>query len=74
MKVFCRRTASDKVLHNKVFTIPSDSKFDGYQRGHALVVYKFPDKNYADTVGDAIKKDNIKVPQIISKRVTQANY
>ena len=30
-----RRTASDKVLHDKAFNIPKSQKYDGYQRGLA---------------------------------------
>ena len=32
-----RRTYSDKVLKNKAFKIASNPKYDGYQRGLALV-------------------------------------
>ena len=39
-----RRTASDKVLRDKAFTISKNSKYDGYQRGLASIVYKFFDK------------------------------
>ena len=39
-----RRTAVDKVLHDKAFNIAKDSKYDGYQRGLASIVYKFFDK------------------------------
>ena len=28
-----RKTASDKVLHNKAFIIAKNPKYDGYQRG-----------------------------------------
>ena len=34
-----RRTASDKVLRDKVFNIAKDEKYDGYQHGPALMVY-----------------------------------
>ena len=40
-KVLPRRTASDKVLHNKVFNIAKNPKYDGYHRGHASMVYNF---------------------------------
>ena len=36
-----QRTASDKVLRNKAFNIAKNPKYDGYQRGHASMVYKF---------------------------------
>ena len=39
-----RRTAADKVLHDKVLNIAKYPKYDGYQRGLASVVCKFFDK------------------------------
>ena len=35
---------SDKVLKDKTFAIANNSKYDGYQRGSASMVYKFFDK------------------------------
>ena len=35
---------SDKVLRDKAFRTASDSKYDGYQRGLASMVYNFFDK------------------------------
>ena len=43
-KDLAKRTQSDKVLRDKAFKIASDSKYDGYQRGLASIVYKFFDK------------------------------
>ena len=43
-KDLAKRTAADKVLRNKAFKIASDQKYDGYQRGLALMLYKFFDK------------------------------
>ena len=43
-KDLTKRTQSDKVLREKSFNIASDSKYDGYQRGLASMVYKFFDK------------------------------
>ena len=40
-----KRTESDKVLRDKAFTIASDPKYDGYQRGLASMAHKFSDKN-----------------------------
>ena len=40
-----RRTFSDKVLKDKAFNIAKNSKYDGYQRGLASIVYKFFDKS-----------------------------
>ena len=39
-----RRTASDKVLRDKTFNINKNSKYHGYQRGLASMVYNFFDK------------------------------
>ena len=38
-----RRTQSDKVLKDKAFKIVSNPKYDGYQRGLALMVCKYFD-------------------------------
>ena len=43
-KDLAKRTQSDKILRDKVFTIASDPKYDRYQTGLASVVYKFFDK------------------------------
>ena len=40
VKYFERRTASDKVLRDKAFSIAENQKYDGYQRGLASMVYK----------------------------------
>ena len=39
-----RRTAADKVLHDKAFDIAKNAKYDGYQRGLVSMVYKLCDK------------------------------
>ena len=39
-----RKTFADDVLRDKAFNIPKNSKYDGYQRGLASMVYKFFDK------------------------------
>ena len=36
-----RRTASDKTLKDRAFNIAKNTKYDGYQRGLASMVYKF---------------------------------
>ena len=35
-----RRTQSDKVLKDKAFAVASNTKYDGYQKGLASIVYK----------------------------------
>ena len=37
-------TASDKFSRDKAFKIESNSKYAGYQKGLASVIYKFFDK------------------------------
>ena len=43
-KDLAKRTAADEVLRDKAFNIAKDSKYHGYQRGLASMVYKFFDK------------------------------
>ena len=43
-KDLARKTASDKVLRGKLFSIVKSPKYDGYRRGIAFMVYKFFDK------------------------------
>ena len=38
------RTASDKVLRDKALNFARNSKYDGYQRGHASMACKLFDK------------------------------
>ena len=40
-KDFTRRTATDKVLLDKVLNIAKNPKYDGYQHGLSSVVYNF---------------------------------
>ena len=42
-----RRAAADKVLCDKTCDIAKNPRYDGYQRGHASMVYKcFDKRNY----------------------------
>ena len=43
-----RRTAGDKILLDKVFDIAKNPKYDGYQRGLALMVSEFFDENISN--------------------------
>ena len=51
-----RRTASDKVLHDKAFNIAINPKYDGYQRGIPSMAYKFFNKK---SFGGASKSRNM---------------
>ena len=44
IKYLSRRTAPDKILRDKALNITKNPKYDGYQRGLALLVSKFFDK------------------------------
>ena len=46
-KDLVKRTQSDNALIDKAFKIASDPKYDAFQRGLALMVYKFFDKKSA---------------------------
>ena len=48
-----RRTASDKILHDKAFNIAKNPKYDGCQSGLTSMAYKFFDKKAS---GSGIKK------------------
>ena len=39
-KGLTRRTVSDKILDDKAHDVPKNFKYDGYQRGLVLMVYK----------------------------------
>ena len=56
LKDLTRKTASDKMLRDKAFNIPRNPKYDGYQRGIAVMGYKFFDKRTSDK---DIKNENI---------------
>ena len=49
-KDLIKRTQSDNILKDKEFKIASNSKYDGYQRGIASMVYKFFDKKSMNQV------------------------
>ena len=45
-KDLTRRTASEKILHDKAFNIAKNTKYDGHHRGLISMVYKFFDEKY----------------------------
>ena len=62
-KDLINRTEADNVLKDKAYNIASNSKYDGYQRGLASMVYNFFDKKSTagpsslERMGSGIKKD-----------------
>ena len=67
-KDLTKRTAPDKVLRNKAFKIASEQKYDGYQRGLALMVYKFNDKKSQGS-GLANNEENIQLADELHKPI-----
>ena len=59
-KDIARRTAADKVFRDKQIIIAKDSKYDGYQRGLASMVYKSFDRK---TEGSGLSYANKSTPQ-----------
>ena len=64
-KDLAKRTQSDKVLRDKAFKVASDPKYDGYQRGLVLMVYKFFDKKSSGSSVDS---------SLANKSATEPNY
>ena len=64
-KDLSKRTAADKVLKNKAFSIAKYTKYDGYQRELTSMVYRFFDKKTKDSgVTTLANKSAIKsIPQ-----------
>ena len=67
------RTASDKILRDKAFNIAEDSKYDGYQKGLASVVYKFFDKKSGGSgvAANNVIKENIQLADELHKPITR---
>ena len=76
-KVLKRRTFFDKVLGDKEFNIAKNSKYDGYQRGLASMVYKFFDKrskgsgtvNNNNNNNDNNNKQNVQLADELHKTI-----
>ena len=63
-KDLTRRTASDKILLDKAFSIVKNPKYGGYQRGAASMVYKCFDKK---TFGGKIKNEVMSNKELAEK-------
>ena len=65
-----KRTASDKVLWDKAFSIAKNPKYDGYQRGLASMVYKFFDKKFVSSgVANNEIKQNLQLAEELHKPI-----
>ena len=59
-----RRTASDKILHDKAFNIAKNPKYDRHQIGLASVVYTFFDKKNSRS---RMKNENISKKELVEE-------
>ena len=59
-KDLSRRTASDKVLCDRAFSIAKNPKYDGYQRGLVFMVNKFIDKKSVSLADKSAKGSGFK--------------
>ena len=66
-----RRTASDKVLRDKAFSIAKNPKYDGYQRGLACMVYKFFDRKSKGSGVNTEVKHNEQLAKELHKPITK---
>ena len=55
-----KRTAADKVLRDKAFNVAKNPKYDGYQRGLAIMIYNFFDKKTKGSGVTLANKSTIK--------------
>ena len=58
-KELTRRTASNKVLRDKAFSIAKNPKYDGYQRGLSSMVYNFFGKMSASLTDKSAKRGGV---------------
>ena len=70
-KDLARRTAVDKVLRDKAFSIAKNPKYDGYQRGLACMVYKFFDRKSKGSGVNTEVKHNEQLAKELHKPITK---
>ena len=68
-KNLARRTASGKVVRDKVFNIAKNPKNDGYQRGLASKVYQFFDKKTSGKIVNNEIKQNQQLAEELHKPI-----
>ena len=59
VKILQKELFQIKILRNKTFNIAKDTKYDGYQRGLASMVYKFFDKKSASLADKSTKGSGV---------------
>ena len=74
-KDLAKRTQWDKILRDKTFEIASNSKYDGYQRGLASMIYKFFDKKHSGSgIMSNYQRANELHKQIVRKILKRTVY
>ena len=68
-KDLARRTVSDKVLRDKAFNIAKNTKYDGYQRALASMVYNFFDKKLTSSGVNTEVKHNEQLAKELHKTI-----
>ena len=68
-KDLAKATQSDKVLRDKACRIVRDPEYDGYQRGLALMIYKFFDKKSSGS--GIVNEPNYQLANELHKPVIQ---
>ena len=68
------RTASDKVLSDKTFNITKNSKYEGYRRGLASMVYKFFNKKCALVVDKSVSSHAVKSEIMSNQKLADELY
>ena len=68
-KNFFRWTASDKVLHDKLFNIVKNPKYDGYKHRFASMVYNLLGKKSATYTGTEIYSENQQLAEELHKLI-----
>ena len=66
-KDLAKRTQSGNVLRDKAFKIAIDPKYNGYQRGLVLMIYKFFDKKSQGS--DAVTEPDCQLAKELHKQV-----
>ena len=70
-KDLTRKTASDKILHDKAFNIGKNPKYVGYQRGLTPMVYRFFDKKCNSLAEKSAFCSGIKNQNITNKELAE---
>ena len=66
-----RRTVSDNILHDKVFDIAKNPKYDEYRKGLVSMLYKFFDKSSALLADKSTSSGGIKTENMLNQELAE---